>query len=595
MSFPTDQDLRNMAAYTSQDAHLSTEKMVHVLQQIHIHGKDGNRLSGASIAKSIQNLLEEKVAHSKTGKTFATALDDLKNEIAQGTALGNGAGSLQDKALTVIRGMEMKLAAEPALHQELSQHQAFQSFNPNESWRLVMDRYQQDNRGEYGFENESGYMSGTFNGLREAMESARTGQPLTVDMLTQLHDTCVENIIPMGKTILEPANLEKGLRDFYAPNGEPRRVGFGLTQDRNMSDAGLQELQDKINVHGDDWFEIQNNGGPNRLMTFPKTTQECNDRVQGIIDQYNQEIGQANTADEKYTAIAKCCRDLEISHVYADGNARTIGFCLANKLLAENNLPPVILENPNRFDAYSVNELVTEMKSGAVNFAGYCHGPVITADFPTPEAATQNMLQMAKDLDKENELLIQAGKSGNSALITASLNERRAVNDRITPGNFDYQAEMAVAHARHPNSEVGKNDYKNVNVANLSIDQARDLVQKAMVYSHDRLSNDQTGKQSRAEGWTQLLNQMKTAPGLLTDLKLQATIHNAEQALTGMNSRVSIVRDMFRDSAKNMDAAGESQRETTSLSGKVRSLFKSNATAAAPANGVHYVPGKGMQ
>ena len=592
MSFPTDQELRGMPAYTSQDAHLSTEKMVHVLAQIHMHGTDGNRMSGASIAKSIQNLLEEKVAHSETGKTFATALDDLKNEIDQGNALGNVPGSLKDSALTVIRGIEMKLAAEPALHQELSRHQAFQSFNPSESWRLVMDRYQQENRGEYGFENESGYMSGTFNGLREAMASV--GQPLTVNTLTHLHDTCVDNIIPMGKTIEQPGVLETGLRDTYDLKGDERRVGFGLTQDRNMSAAGLQELQDKINVQGDNWFEIQNINGANRLMTFPKSTQECNDRAQGIIDQYNTDIGLANTADEKYAAIAQCCRDLEISHVYADGNARTIGFCLANKLLAENDLPPVILENPNRFDGYSVDELVTEMKSGAVNFAGYCNGPVITADFPTPEAATLNMLQMAKDLGKENELLIQAGKSGNSTLITASLNERRAVNDQITPGDFDYQAEMAVAHARHPNSEAGKNDYKNVNVANLNVDQARDLVQKAMVYSHDRLSNDQTGKQSRAEGWTRLLDQMRNQPAVMADQKLMDMINLTEQGLSHMNSNNVAVRDTFRNAAKNMDAAAESQKETTSLSGKVRSMFRANTPAAAPADGVRYVPGKGM-
>ncbi|MES2505883.1 MAG: hypothetical protein V4599_04215, partial [Verrucomicrobiota bacterium] len=361
----------------------------------------------------------------------------------------------------------------------------------------------------------------------------------------------------------------------------------------NMSADGLQELRDKIDAH-DDWFEIVDNAGRPQLKTFARSTAECENRVQGIIGEYNTNIGAATNADEKYAAIAQCCRDLEISHVYADGNARTIGFCLVNKLLAENDLPPVILENPNRFDGFSVNELVQEMKIGAVNFAGHCHGPVITADFPTPEAATLNMLQCAKDLGMEDELLIQAGKSQNTSLITAALNERRADVDKIVPGEFDYQAEMAVAHARHPNSEVGKNDYKNVNAANLNPAQARDLVQKAMVYSHDRLSQDQTGKQSRAEGWNQLLNQMKNQPALQGDAQLTEMIDQTRPALSNMNSQTQAVRDAFRNSAKNMDAAAESQRETTSLSGKVRSMFRANTPAAAPADGVRYVPGKGM-
>ncbi|MES2505882.1 MAG: hypothetical protein V4599_04210 [Verrucomicrobiota bacterium] len=235
MSFPTDQELRNMAAYTPQDAHISTAQMVHVLSQVHVHGTDGNKGSGAAIAKSIQGLLEDKVANSETGRTPATALQDLRDEITNSNALGNGMGSVQDKALTVIRGIEMKLTAEPALHAELAQHPSFESFNTSESWRLVMDRFQQEGRGEYGFENESGYLNGTFNGLSRAMESVRNHEPLTVDMLTELHDACVQDVMPMGKTLLDPGGLEAGLRDTNGPNGLPRRVGFNLTEGRNMS------------------------------------------------------------------------------------------------------------------------------------------------------------------------------------------------------------------------------------------------------------------------------------------------------------------------------------------------------------------------
>lgn len=370
--------LHNLAHYAPQGNHKSTSKMVDIMAEIHVHGNDPSKGSAGSIQKTIIGILTDKVDQSKTGKNFGTALAKLKTEITNSNKLGNGSGSVQDRALCVIRGIEMKLAAEPGLHHEMSQHVAFGSFDTSETWRLVLDKYQQPARGEYGFENESGYMSGTFNGLKRALESVRNDEPLSLDLFKDLHDTCVDNVIPMGKTVGDNDFLESGMRDkFKADNVTERRVGFTLTDGRNMTQDGLGELREKIR-NGDNWFEILTNNDKPLLKTFARTTAECELRATSIINAYHVEIGNATTEDEKLTAIARCCRDLEVSHLFADGNARTIGFCVVNKLLLENDLSPVILENPNRFDGYSIEELVDEIRQGQQNFAGYCNGPVIT-------------------------------------------------------------------------------------------------------------------------------------------------------------------------------------------------------------------------
>ncbi|UKE72264.1 hypothetical protein [Xanthomonas graminis] len=42
-----------------------------------------------------------------------------------------------------------------------------------------------------------------------------------------------------------------------------------------------------------------------------------------------------------------------------------------NKLLIENDLRPAMMEDPNRFDGFSTDELVAEIKQGQATFAHY--------------------------------------------------------------------------------------------------------------------------------------------------------------------------------------------------------------------------------
>jgi type II secretory pathway component PulF len=47
-----------------------------------------------------------------------------------------------------------------------------------------------------------------------------------------------------------------------------------------------------------------------------------------------------------------------------DGNTRTFGILLVNRLLLKEGLEPAIMEDPNRFNGYAVSELVDEIKKG---------------------------------------------------------------------------------------------------------------------------------------------------------------------------------------------------------------------------------------
>lgn len=70
------------------------------------------------------------------------------------------------------------------------------------------------------------------------------------------------------------------------------------------------------------------------------------------------------TEDEKLHAIARLCQDLDQLHVFVDGNIRTTGILLLNKLLIENGLSPSVMHDVNQLDCLSEDELVTIIKEG---------------------------------------------------------------------------------------------------------------------------------------------------------------------------------------------------------------------------------------
>ena len=126
------------------------------------------------------------------------------------------------------------------------------------------------------------------------------------------------------------------------------------------------------------------------------------------------------------------------------------------------------------------------------------------------EKGNKDILKAVRALDKtetlENDLLLRAAASNDTAFISVKLNETR---DPIKPygahivpyGTHDDEAALSVAHLKFPDSEAGKDDYKGVKAKTLTIDQARKLIQKALVYSHDRLRTDSTGASGRVNGW----------------------------------------------------------------------------------------------
>jgi hypothetical protein len=168
--------------------------------------------------------------------------------------------------------------------------------------------------------------------------------------------------------------IRKGLRDPDETTTVPLTIGS------NASEAGLAELKAK----GEQWCRVARGVGMGRgrlastseLRTQPRSGDELMGRIQERLDDCRLDCtAAAGDAGLKLRAIAACCQDLEQLHPFPDGNARTVGVLVVNKLLLEQGLRPTALADANRLDAFSVQEVVREIVAGQQRFEQLARNP----------------------------------------------------------------------------------------------------------------------------------------------------------------------------------------------------------------------------
>ena len=301
-----------------------------------------------------------------------------------------------------------------ALAMALEQYPVLHALPSHEAWRLCIDAKAVGDGRHAGlrFDDEPGYMAGMYRALAlMAMQDAR-GIDLDAGSLVNLHDTAVHGVFersaltqglawcgpdtlqvidgltapqahfpealqPTGAMAPLPAvgiagpqgmrQIRKGLRDPDETTAVPLTIGG------NASEAGLAELKAK----GEQWSRVAQGAGMGRsrlasrstLRTQPKGAGELMGRIQDCLDDCRRGCAAA-ARDTRLMlrAIAACCQDLEQLHPFPDGNARTIGVLVLNKLLLEQGLPPAALADANRLDAFSVEEVVREIEVGQERF-----------------------------------------------------------------------------------------------------------------------------------------------------------------------------------------------------------------------------------
>ena len=274
---------------------------------------------------------------------------------------------------------------------------ALEQLPPDEQWRLFIDGYRQ-NEGKMAFDvREPGYMAGMERAFEEMKSSI--DEPLSAELLIELHKQALTNVDNTDNESLESFR-DGSPGDFGLVSNqdaeEPQKGNIslrGLTE--FMASGALDETVVRRKKSGEyenvPKFEIESGGrdvlrtntpeqihdlvkrGGTRFYVARESAESINVGVNQILKNYHNDITQAKSPDDKLNAIVKMVSTLERGHIFTDGNARTMVMLTLNRELVKNGFTPVILENPNRFDLFSCDELKGEISKGMQTFWHYVH------------------------------------------------------------------------------------------------------------------------------------------------------------------------------------------------------------------------------
>lgn len=344
------------------------------------------------IAKNIEYLLYNTIGDSK-----AETRERVANEMVDAIKSDNSRFlTTKNSVLAVLYGVIKKEQAESQLLLQIKKNKATKYLSPRKIWCWGLDGNQQTSRGAYGFENEPGYMGGMFKGFAHILVTL--DEKLSARYLRTLHDTAVGDVFVDVHAWREAQSALPSRQSQYKLKKNYRNGAnaFGLRLGSNATQAGIKELKEKIQqdlLLGErrfiiEWANLDDHGQPLKtaegdfipldggyvgdVVTVAKVLSSDNELyAQKIIDLYYKELAAAGDNEKKLKAIVRVCRDLESVHLFEDGNVRTLGILLLNKLLLQNGFSPVSLHNPNVIDAFSLNELLVEIKNGQNHFKTY--------------------------------------------------------------------------------------------------------------------------------------------------------------------------------------------------------------------------------
>ncbi|MDP0590102.1 MAG: Fic family protein [Candidatus Endonucleobacter bathymodioli] len=268
-------------------------------------------------------------------------------------------------------------------------HMLYQLFIDKEDWGF--------NGGIYTYEDELGYASALLTAWYE-MKNILSGGPINFQKIKELHGICTSNVLGhKGQKLLFPRS----------------NVCVGAALNRNCTIKGTTEIlllaksarlpsirtyYNKLDTDGqfipsefipELYRQLDANNEINNpsdtvvmLITYHDFTKDeiRQDRI-NMVEVYcgnyevnlqkiknNTDLTEQQKQDKIIEATAEVCRNIQFTHPFLDGNARTIGCILLNGLLMKQNLSPAIIPDVNVFDAYDIETLVEIIKAGQKTF-----------------------------------------------------------------------------------------------------------------------------------------------------------------------------------------------------------------------------------
>jgi len=294
-----------------------------------------------------------------------------------------------DSVVTIIDALENQDVQFPLVnHSQLRLNPP--RFSPNPlltdlpfplQWRLGIDRYFHS-FGPHYFDQDlsKNYLSGMLKCWR-FLDQIRD-RKIDACLLRMIHDVFV------NRGSFQSAPLEKGYASSWSFAMDPRWFNqnrqelFGewekekliLTPEkvkesineyvRNNPSSSQQQIDKFVDSLEEEYLSALEYTKP-RWTVFNLANHNLENKVNEILDRFYKEAQQAVTLDQKYAAVARCCRALLVFHPFPDGNGRTICFALLNVLLNQIGSSLAMVATPYFFNGTrTIAELVEAIREG---------------------------------------------------------------------------------------------------------------------------------------------------------------------------------------------------------------------------------------
>lgn len=231
-----------------------------------------------------------------------------------------------------------KLLIQAKVFQEMEKIPGFKDIRFEDVWKFVIDGKKWKD-GAYAFENEPGYIVATLQGMLTALQARKDIK--TPDWYINIHDTCVNEV-----------RSQFGQRENISKNVQTGTHGFYLGQ-QDRDELGLQDLEKQKRG---EWLTFH--VASNKLDAHKGNEDQIRERINNLLSGYHHLLDEAKDAADKLIAHLWLVRELEIHHVFSDGNGRSSMLalqCLASG--ANSGILPMLFWDPNILDANSPHKL----------------------------------------------------------------------------------------------------------------------------------------------------------------------------------------------------------------------------------------------
>lgn len=283
-------------------------------------------------------------------------------------------------AKDVLDSFRPRIGDTQRLFDELLRTPGLARIERRHAWRLCIDPLKVDLMRRKGldtdnnpyighlFDSEAGYLHHMGRAWMLAVHDI--DRRLDLDLIVRLQAFCTGQD---GAMTRKPAGLPQACQTW---------AQFGMLPGETLSESGRQELADFVGTHATHaaadpsirftlYTKPAAGGAEYKILKRDEAPLESLKKLmERWIDDYHAAQSfisfahEDRRSDEKVRAAVELCQKMQRLRPFPDGNCRTFGILLLNRLLIQQGEPLTMIDNPNKFDGFSLGEMLELVRQG---------------------------------------------------------------------------------------------------------------------------------------------------------------------------------------------------------------------------------------